>query len=736
MSRLTDPQNSANRTGQRAGERPAAPPRHDNGAFDGRYVCPFCGAVRDTIDQPCSRCTMEDTPATRQATKARIGPWYVLQTRNPSAPGMRFATLLALVRKGHVTPRSIVRGPTTHQFWKFAARVKGLSREFGLCYGCGEEIDRTANICPACQRIQEPPIDPDTLLEGRTPPPARPTLHREISEDGSEIVLPALGKSASIIPDEGAATMAPPIPPVPTTARPAETEAESEPFDDVPADADDFPMAPPPEPQRRPAAPAPRATGQEILSAKELAAAFQLHFSPPEPEPVERPPRRGVLRKAVAAVLLCGAAVTAAAFYLRPDIRDQAKANFEHTYNDVHQAMTGSGVPQEKAEHWKQVAAAQEKSGARDPQAGSAHSSPAPPPAKSEARDSVVASAETPSADTPRRDPEARGARPADPERVPWLAGAMQGSPFTNPPSADSESDIHLKAAPSPATRPTPAVNMAEGRRSPDAGKGAVGTGNEHVEIAATQLPRNPAEAVKDNPANRGATNPKASATPATQPIVRKDERPMPPGKLEQPKPEQPATRPQVAMKERPKSPPSEPPLSAKSRPATAPAAQPDRATSVAKTDTRATPAGPQVNNPNKPASRPASVKPPAVAQATRPQDAHPQPIPPPSGDALAMQSVSTPSAQASGSDHNVETIAIAERKAQQEKDQREAQADAARQLFNQALDAEGRQAYDEALAIYEQIKRKYPEDVRPGGLDIRIELARDEAKKLGKSVR
>src|SRR6476660_9328998 len=84
------------------------------GASTQAAVCPFCGTVKPVADDPCSRCTLEDTPATRDATRQRVGPWYVLQNRNPAAPGMNFATLVALIKKGQVTPRSIVRGPTTH----------------------------------------------------------------------------------------------------------------------------------------------------------------------------------------------------------------------------------------------------------------------------------------------------------------------------------------------------------------------------------------------------------------------------------------------------------------------------------------------------------------------------------------------------------------------------------------------------------------------------------------------
>ena len=131
----------------------------------GKYVCPFCGSVNDSEQGTCPRCTMENSAATRKATKTRIGPWYVLQTRNPAAPGMTWDTLVSFVRKGRVKPRSIIRGPTTHQLWRFAAHVKGLSREFGICYSCGTGVETAAALCPVCNRLQDPPPNPDALLE-------------------------------------------------------------------------------------------------------------------------------------------------------------------------------------------------------------------------------------------------------------------------------------------------------------------------------------------------------------------------------------------------------------------------------------------------------------------------------------------------------------------------------------------------------------------------------------------
>src|SRR5580700_3278679 len=142
-------------------------------------VCPFCGAISEKNDAPCPRCKMDNSALTRQATRARIGPWYVMQSRNPSAPGMKCNTLLALIRKGQITPRSVVRGPTTFQLWRFAARVKGISREFGLCYSCGAELQRTSTFCPRCSRSQELPPNPDGLLENE--PQAAKTVFRQVN---------------------------------------------------------------------------------------------------------------------------------------------------------------------------------------------------------------------------------------------------------------------------------------------------------------------------------------------------------------------------------------------------------------------------------------------------------------------------------------------------------------------------------------------------------------------------
>ncbi len=302
MTRLTDPAAATGSNSPLAGvpitdDRANAVSIRD--AVSAKQVCPFCGSQNippannaNGSSGPCPRCTMEDSAATRQATKARIGPWHVLQTRNPAAPGMRYATLLALVGKGQVTARSVVRGPTTHQLWRYAAHVKGLSREFGVCYSCGEPIGKTASHCPHCDRAQEPAGNPDALLETREPvvaaQPAAVAMNAALSPLASPLAQPI----EAGVPES-----------YPLVSRPAVPSP-------ILSHAERLRVGEPRPEQRR------RADGK-VLSAMDLAAALQV--SPPPPEPAGHPVRTVFFTLIVVGLLACGIIG-----YARPDLRSQA----------------------------------------------------------------------------------------------------------------------------------------------------------------------------------------------------------------------------------------------------------------------------------------------------------------------------------------------------------------------------------------------------------------------------
>ncbi len=292
----------------------AASPREDSDQSTG-YVCPFCGlATSEERDEEaaCPRCGMNDTPATRKATKARIGPWHVRQMKNPWAPGMRWETLMALVRRGQVTANSIVRGPTTHQLWRRARRVKGLSREFGVCYSCGESIEKDANLCPHCNRLQEPPASPDMLLETRELVKTGVSRERdEIAGVSGEANVGA-GRDATL-PERSA-----PRPPIPVMRSAAATMEMPRPA----SDEDDA-----------------------LLSARELATAFKLDFSP---RGTKRRLRNRMSTKLLAVLLLCG--IIAALLYVRPEIGTSAWDWVQRQYQSLrgYQGSAHSQIPAAK----------------------------------------------------------------------------------------------------------------------------------------------------------------------------------------------------------------------------------------------------------------------------------------------------------------------------------------------------------------------------------------------------
>jgi hypothetical protein len=267
------------------------------------YVCPFCGLEGESSEHdelmPCVRCGIMDSAATRKSTKQRIGPWHVRQSKNPWAPGMRWDTLMSLVRRGQVTAATIVRGPTTHQLWKRATRVKGLSREFGVCYSCGESIEKDANLCSHCNRLQEPPANPDVLLESRESgsaaaapvAPARRDSRATNGDAGNGNAL-AIGGSDS------------------SSSQPSRTAPKTE----LPA------MRSSPAPSMDLLKRATQSADADgLLSAQELATAFKLDFKPKVKKQAGQ--RLGGKLLAVVVMLLVS---VGSLLFVKPEYREQA----------------------------------------------------------------------------------------------------------------------------------------------------------------------------------------------------------------------------------------------------------------------------------------------------------------------------------------------------------------------------------------------------------------------------
>jgi hypothetical protein len=157
-------------TERRSPDRPAPTPQPR------AVVCPYCGVVSGGASR-CTACGGRFDPLSRQATQNAMGPWYVRDERNPTLPGCSYETLVARVQQGKVNASSVVRGPTTRQFWMLAKRVPGVSHLLGLCHACQASVEPEQYSCMSCGAVFEVDRDrqhlgvgPARLLPGQGSP--------------------------------------------------------------------------------------------------------------------------------------------------------------------------------------------------------------------------------------------------------------------------------------------------------------------------------------------------------------------------------------------------------------------------------------------------------------------------------------------------------------------------------------------------------------------------------------
>lgn len=117
-------------------------------------VCPYCGQISGAATR-CDRCGGRFDPLSRQATQNAMGPWYFLDPACPTRPGCSYATLRSLVERGTVRRDSVIRGPSTRQFWMLATRVPGVAHLFGSCHNCQAAVGADNYACPACGAVFE-----------------------------------------------------------------------------------------------------------------------------------------------------------------------------------------------------------------------------------------------------------------------------------------------------------------------------------------------------------------------------------------------------------------------------------------------------------------------------------------------------------------------------------------------------------------------------------------------------
>jgi len=115
-----------------------------------KILCPYCGALNDAQQSRCSECRGLFEPLSRRATQISMGPWYIRDKRHPFRPGCSYETLKKQIEAGRVKPTTVLRGPTTHQFWSLAMNTPGVAHLVGYCHACGAHVTPGAARCPQC----------------------------------------------------------------------------------------------------------------------------------------------------------------------------------------------------------------------------------------------------------------------------------------------------------------------------------------------------------------------------------------------------------------------------------------------------------------------------------------------------------------------------------------------------------------------------------------------------------
>ena len=139
-------------------------------------LCPYCGNI-SADPRRCDRCSGYFDPLSRQATQNAMGPWYIRDLTAPFRPGCSYETLRDLIRRGKITRESIIRGPTTRQFWNFAGRTPTVAHLFGVCHNCFAAVSPQEFSCASCGAVFTPETDrqhmglaPIHLLPGEASP--------------------------------------------------------------------------------------------------------------------------------------------------------------------------------------------------------------------------------------------------------------------------------------------------------------------------------------------------------------------------------------------------------------------------------------------------------------------------------------------------------------------------------------------------------------------------------------
>ncbi len=160
-------------------------PQANRPAVPRAVLCPFCGTAQFSQDR-CSSCKQPFTDKSRKLAQIDMGPWHIRNKENPFLPGYSHEKIKKLAETGVLKATSVVRGPSTQQFWLMAKFTPGISHLVGSCFACPAPAKPGDACCASCKVPFRDYPDRNTLgLRYKTADEARKA--RQEMLDGSAI---------------------------------------------------------------------------------------------------------------------------------------------------------------------------------------------------------------------------------------------------------------------------------------------------------------------------------------------------------------------------------------------------------------------------------------------------------------------------------------------------------------------------------------------------------------------
>lgn len=171
-------------------------------------LCPYCGSLSPHAKQ-CNICSGWFDLLSRQRSQNAMGPWFLRDLSKPFQPGCSYATLVRMAQRGKIRPETVLRGPSTRQFWSFARQTPGVAHLLGECHACHKPVEPTSTSCANCRASFVVQDDRQTL--GLSP------VHLLPGDADAATIARSLGSVPASPPKEQPrpAGLARPEPPVP-----------------------------------------------------------------------------------------------------------------------------------------------------------------------------------------------------------------------------------------------------------------------------------------------------------------------------------------------------------------------------------------------------------------------------------------------------------------------------------------------------------------------------------------